>query len=333
MALLEIQNLSVEFGRPNERTPAVDGVSFTVDRGKTFCLVGESGSGKSVTALSIARLLPSPPAHYAEGKVLLEGQDVLSMAPGPLRQIRGGRVSYIFQEPAVSLNPVMRVRDQIMESLKLHRPEAATDSEVVRLLNHVGIAAPEQRLRDYPGQLSGGMQQRVMIAMALASAPKLLIADEPTTALDVTIQAQILDLLRELKKSSDMSMLLITHNLGIVRQMADDAAVMYAGQILEIAPATELLKNPHHPYTQGLIESMPRLNANADRLPAIPGQVPRMNALPGGCRFHPRCGKAQDSCRQVMPELLAISPTHRVRCPFWDSGPKPNAPAGLNPTH
>jgi oligopeptide/dipeptide ABC transporter ATP-binding protein len=333
MALLEIQNLSVAFGRPSERTPAVDDVSFSVDRGKTFCLVGESGSGKSVTALSIARLLPCPPAHYAGGKILLEGQDVLSMAPGPLRQIRGGMVSYIFQEPAVSLNPVMRVRDQIMESLKLHRPEAAHDSEVIRLLQYVGIAAPEQRLRDYPGQLSGGMQQRVMIAMALASAPKLLIADEPTTALDVTIQAQILDLLSDLKRRSDMSMLLITHNLGIVRQMADDAAVMYAGQILEIAPARELLENPRHPYTQGLIESMPQLSANAERLPAIPGQVPRMNALPGGCRFHPRCGKAQESCRQSMPELLSISPTHRVRCPFWDGGSNPDAPAGLNPNH
>src|SRR2546421_10469484 len=267
--LLEIRDLKLEFGTPQRQLRAVDGVSFSIAAGETVCLVGESGCGKSVTALSIARLVPTPPARYVGGEILLNGQDVLRMTKSELRELRGGVVSYIFQEPGSSLNPVFRVGSQIKESLKLHRPDAATDDEVIRLLKLVGIPAPESRIRDYPHQLSGGMQQRIMIAMALASEPKLLVADEPTTALDVTIQAQIIELLRELKERLGMSMLLITHNLGIVGDIADRVAVMYAGQIVELAPARPLLSRPLHPYTQALMHSVPRLDGAAKRLAAL----------------------------------------------------------------
>src|SRR5438309_1997732 len=237
MALLEIRNLKLEFIAGDRSLRAVDDVSITINAGETVCLVGESGCGKSVTALSIARLVPSPPAKYVGGQILLNGRDVLQMPKDELRNIRGGVVSYIFQDPTASLNPVFRIGNQIKESLKLHRPDKATDEEVIRLLKLVGIPAPESRIKDYPHQMSGGMQQRVMIAMALASEPKLLVADEPTTALDVTIQAQIWELLLDLKKRLGMAILLITHNLGIVGDMADRVAVMYAGQIVELAPA------------------------------------------------------------------------------------------------
>jgi peptide/nickel transport system ATP-binding protein/oligopeptide transport system ATP-binding protein len=281
--------------------------------------VGESGSGKSVTALSIARLVPSPPARYVGGEILLEGRSVLKMSTRELRSIRGGVVSYVFQDPGASLNPVFRIGGQIKEALKYHRPESATDEEVVRLLELVGIPAPGSRARNYPHELSGGMQQRVMIAMALASHPKLLVADEPTTALDVTIQAQIIELLCELRQRFGMAILLITHNLGIVGDIADDVAVMYAGQIVESGPARELLKRPLHPYTQALIRSVPDLGAGAERLAAIPGSVPLPGAFPAGCRFHPRCPKAQPSCAIQPPELMAVLPSRQVRCPFWDS--------------
>ena len=314
--LLEIRNLTLEFGAGAR---AVDGVSLRLGAGETLCLVGESGSGKSVTALSIARLVPSPPARYVSGEILLNGRDVLRMAPAELRAVRGGAVSYVFQEPGASLNPVFRVGQQIKESLKLHRPGAATDEEVVRLLKLVGIPAPEARRRDYPHQLSGGMQQRVMIAMALASQPKLLVADEPTTALDVTIQAQIIDLLRELKQRLGMSLLLITHNLAIVGDIADRVAVMYAGQIVETAAAGELLRAPLHPYTRALMNSVPKLGATARRLTAIGGSVPNLGAFPGGCRFHPRCPQARTECAQHAPELLEVRPGRWVRCPFLES--------------
>src|SRR3954469_11102544 len=250
VALLDIKNLKLDFLSGDDSLRAVDGVSLAIDAGETVCVVGESGCGKTVTALSIARLVPTPPARYVGGEILLNGRDVLRMDKSELRQIRGGVVSYIFQEPSASLNPVFRVGNQIKEALKLHRPEKATDDEVVRLLKLVGITAPETRLRDYPHQLSGGMQQRVMIAMALASEPKLLIADEPTTALDVTIQAQIFDLLRDLKQRIGMAILLITHNLALVAEIADQVAVMYAGQIVEYAPTHQILTNPRHPYTR-----------------------------------------------------------------------------------
>jgi oligopeptide/dipeptide ABC transporter ATP-binding protein len=319
-ALLEIKNLLIDFGSDQQAVRAVDGVSLSIGAGETVCLVGESGSGKTVTALSIARLLPSPPAHYPAGEILLEGRNVLRASQDELRRLRGGVVSYIFQEPGASLNPVLRVGRQIKESLRLHRPQAATDAEVVRLLKLVGIPAAESRSRSYAHEMSGGMQQRVMIALALASEPKLLVADEPTTALDVTIQAQILDLLRELKQRLGMSMLLITHNLGIVGQMADRVAVMYAGQIVELAPAAELLPRPLHPYTQALIDSVPKLGGGAERLTAIPGTVPSPGAMPPGCRFEPRCTRARPDCAQHVPQLVEVEPSRWVRCPYWNAG-------------
>ncbi|MEW6302564.1 MAG: ABC transporter ATP-binding protein [Verrucomicrobiota bacterium] len=319
MPLLEVKDLKLEFGTPQKPLRAVDGVSFSINAGETVCLVGESGCGKSVTALSIARLVPTPPARYVGGEILLNGRDVLQMDKKELRSIRGGAVSYIFQEPSASLNPVFRIGNQIKESLKLHRPEKATDEEIVRLLKLVGIPAPESRIRDYPHQMSGGMQQRVMIAMALASEPKLLVADEPTTALDVTIQAQILDLLRDLKARLGMSILLITHNLGIVGDLAERVAVMYAGQVVELAPARALLKRPLHPYTQALMNSVPRLGGGAERLSAIPGTVPNLGLMPAGCRFHPRCPKVQADCSQKAPQLMEVEPGRWVRCPYWQS--------------
>jgi oligopeptide/dipeptide ABC transporter ATP-binding protein len=319
MSLLRIRDLALEFEAPGHPVRVLDGISLSLDSGKILCLAGESGSGKSVTALSIARLVPSPPAHYVGGDILLEGSDVLKMSSRALRSIRGGLVSYVFQEPGASLNPVFRVGSQIRESLKLHRPAAANDAEVIRLLKLVGIPAPESRMRSYPHELSGGMQQRVMIAMALASHPKLLVADEPTTALDVTVQAQILELLRDLRGQLGMAILLITHNLGIVRDLADDLAVMYAGQVVEYGPAQAVLRRPLHPYTQALIHSVPDLETDVERLTSIPGAVPVPGAFPPGCRFHPRCPKAQSECHTQAPALISVAGAHQVRCPLWDS--------------
>ena len=319
MPLLEIKNLKMDFGTGADALRAVDDVSLTIGAGETVCLVGESGCGKSMTALSIARLVPMPPANYVGGEILLNGRDVLKMSYGELRDIRGGVVSYVFQEPGASLNPVFRIGNQIKESLKLHKPEKATDAEVIRLLKLVGIPAPESRIKNYPFEMSGGMQQRVMIAMALASEPKLLVADEPTTALDVTIQAQILELLSELKQRLGMAILLITHNLGIVGDMADRVAVMYAGQIVELSPAKELLRRPLHPYTKALMASVPKLHGTADRLSAIPGNVPRIGNFPPGCRFAPRCPIAKPECSDALPELVEVEAGRFVRCPFWKS--------------
>ncbi len=314
MPLLEIKNLKLDFVSGSTSLRAVDEVSLSVEQGETVCLVGESGCGKSVTALSIARLVPTPPARYPGGQILLQGRDVLQMSKAELRGIRGGVVSYVFQEPSASLNPVLRVGRQIKEAIRVHRPEKANDAEVIRLLKLVGIPAPESRFKDYPFQMSGGMQQRVMIAMALASEPRLLVADEPTTALDVTIQAQILDLLRQLKQQFGMAILLITHNLGIVGDMADRVAVMYAGQIVELAPARELLRRPLHPYTAALIGSVPKLAGGARRLSAIPGTVPALGAFPPGCRFYPRCPSRRPECAQTMPELVEAEPGRWTRC-------------------
>jgi oligopeptide/dipeptide ABC transporter ATP-binding protein len=316
MPLLEINNLQLSFGSGPGAPRALDEVSLTVRAGETLCLVGESGSGKSVTALSIARLLRTPPAQYVGGEILLNGRDTLKMTATELRRIRGGIVSYIFQEPGASLNPVLRVGTQINEALKLHRRGAAGDAEVIRLLKTVGISSPETRLRSYPHELSGGMQQRCMIAMALASQPKLLVADEPTTALDVTIQAQILDLLGDLKRQYGMAILLITHNLGIVGDFADRAAVMYAGQIVESGPAKELVRQPLHPYTRALLDSVPQLGSGAARLKTIPGSVPTLGAFPNGCRFHPRCSQAQAACAQNAVPLAERAPGRWARCPY-----------------
>ncbi len=314
--LLDVRDLRVSFFTDEGEVRAVDGVSFTIKRGETLALVGESGCGKSVTALALAKLVSTPPGAYKAGQILLRGDDVLAMNADHLRAIRGARISYIFQEPSSSLNPVFRVGAQIKEVLKLHRRDAATDDEVVRLLKLVQIPEPAQRARDYPHQLSGGMQQRVMIAMALACNPELLIADEPTTALDVTIQAQVLDLLKELKRTVGMSILIITHNLGILTGLADRIAVMYAGRIVEYAPADELLLQTRHPYTKALMRSIPRLGARTARLEAIPGTVPNAARLPSGCKFHPRCPIAKPDCaRDPEPSLLE----GRLRCPYWNT--------------
>ncbi len=314
--LLDIKNLSIELGHPPRVRRVVDGVSLTINRGETLCLVGESGCGKTITALSIARLLPSPPAAYPEGEIWLEGKEVLKMPPAELRSIRGKVVSYVFQEPAASLHPTQRIGNQIGESLEIHRSTRATHEEVIHLLDQVGIPAPETRIRHYPHQLSGGMQQRVMIAMALASQPRLLVADEPTTALDVTIQAQILELLRRLRQQLGMSILMITHNLEVAGELADRIAVMYAGQVVELGAARELLEHPSHPYTRGLLQSMPRLGTVKSRLTNLPGQVPSAGAFPAGCRFHPRCPLARKECSWSPPALDELHPRHWSRCPF-----------------
>lgn len=264
--LLDIQNLAISFGE----TKAVDGISFSLNAGETIAVVGESGSGKSVTALALTRLLASPPARFVTGDILFEGRSVLKMTDRELRSLRGKQIAYIFQEPSTSLNPVYTIRYQIAESLRLHRPEVQdVDAEIIRALEAVGIRNPAGRLRDYPHQLSGGMQQRVMIAMALACQPKLLVADEPTTALDVTIQKQIMDLLRDLKAQSHMSILLITHNFGIVADIADRLIVMFRGKIVEEGPTAQILKNPQHPYTKALIECVPKLGSHQKRLKTI----------------------------------------------------------------
>jgi oligopeptide/dipeptide ABC transporter ATP-binding protein len=317
MVLLDIRDLTLAFGTGPGATPTVEGVSLSLHQGEILGLVGESGSGKSLTALSIARLLPSPPVRYLRGQIRLADREVLTASPRSLRELRGGVVSYVFQEPGNSLNPVLRIETQLRETLRQHRPQAANRSEVIRLLERVGIPAPERRCRDYPHQLSGGMQQRVMIAMALASQPKLLVADEPTTALDVTIQAQILQLLGDLRDELGMSLLLITHNLGLVAQLADRVAVMYAGQLVETGPVQQVLRTPLHPYTRLLLNSVPRLGDGTARLTAIPGSVPSLPQVPSGCRFHPRCPQAQPDCRQIEPvELPVDSAARTVRCPY-----------------
>ncbi len=323
MPLLDIRKLRIDFGRDGHALRAVDGVSLAINQGETLALVGESGSGKSVTALSIARLVPNQPARYAGGEILVGDRDVLKMTATELRGIRGGVVSYVFQEPGASLDPVFRVGSQIREALKLHRPEAATDAEVVRLLKLVGIPAPESRIGNYPHEMSGGMQQRVMIAIALASRPKLLVADEPTTALDVTVQAQIIELLHELQQKLGMAILLITHNLGLVRDIADRVAVMYAGQIMESGPTHELLQRPLHPYTRALLQSVPSLDGQMERLRTIPGQVPQLGAFPAGCRFHPRCEQARPDCVVTTPALAELESQRWVRCPFPKSNVLP----------
>ncbi len=268
--LLDIRNLAIDFATENGTVEAVKGISFTVAEGETLAIVGESGSGKSVTGLALTRLLPEPPAVYRTGEILLNGRDVLKMPPRELRDIRGNKIAYIFQEPSTSLNPVFTIRNQIAEAIQLHRPDVRDiDAEVIQYLDLVGIVDPAKRLHDYPHQLSGGMQQRVMIAMALSCQPELLVADEPTTALDVTIQAQIMDQLRDLKKRVRMAIILITHNFGIISGIADHVAVMFRGKIVEYGPTHEVLANPQHPYTKALIQCIPQLGAKRERLTTI----------------------------------------------------------------
>jgi ABC-type dipeptide/oligopeptide/nickel transport system ATPase component len=268
--MLSINNLQIGFSTPTGITPALKGVSLKLGKGETLAIVGESGSGKSVTALAITRLLPSPPALYQGGSITFEGKDLLKASDAELRKVRGGKIAYIFQEPSTSLNPVYTIRSQIAEMIELHRPDVAdVDAEIIRWLDAVGIVDPASRLNDYPHQLSGGMQQRVMIAMALSARPDLLIADEPTTALDVTIQKQILDKLRELQRDLGMAVMLITHNFAIIRGLASHVAVMYRGEVVEYGETEQVLRNPQHPYTKALIACIPRLGDRRDRLPTI----------------------------------------------------------------
>lgn len=318
--LLTIRDLQTHFDTRAGLARVVDGLSLEIPRGRTVALVGESGCGKSLTALSVLRLVP-PPGRIVGGEILLDSTNLLSLSDRAMRSVRGNRIAMVFQEPMTSLNPVLTVGDQIAEALRLHRKlrGAALRQRCIALLRRVGIPAPDRRVKEFPHQMSGGMRQRVMIAMALACEPDLLIADEPTTALDVTIQAQIMALLRELQQQSGMSVLLITHDLGIVAGAADALCVMYAGRIVERGPTRELLADPRHPYTQALLRSVPRLDADTGgrrRLEVIPGEVPRPLHRPAGCAFHPRCAYAADlpPCRHTPPPLVRISPERACAC-------------------
>jgi peptide/nickel transport system ATP-binding protein len=323
--LLEVQDLRTFFHAEGTVARAVDGVSFTVGAGETLAIVGESGSGKSVTSLSIMRLVPIPPGEIAGGRVLFRGRDLLALPEPEMRHIRGNEIGMIFQEPMSSLNPLLTVGEQISEVVRLHQGlgRTAARQRAIEMLGRVNIPDPERRAREYPHRLSGGMRQRVMIAMALACRPALLIADEPTTALDVTIQAQILHLIRALQIEMSMSVLFITHNLGVVAQVADRVAVMYAGRIVEQGDVRTVFAAPLHPYTRALLRSIPRVEAvgrdPSHRLLSIPGQVPSPVALPPGCSYAPRCPLADDVCRTAMPPLAEVIAEHDVRCHHWDA--------------
>jgi len=317
--LLQIENLSVHFHIPEGIARAVDGVSFHLAAGETIGLVGESGCGKSVTALSILGLIPSPPGKIESGKIMFDGQNLLDLDRESLRKIRGRQISMIFQEPMTSLNPVLPIGRQVAEPLMVHQGlnRAAAFEKAADWLNHVKIPAAAKRLNDYPHQLSGGMRQRVMIAMAMVCGPKLLIADEPTTALDVTIQAQILSLMVKLKDELEMSLLLITHDLGVVAQMAARVVVMYAGQIVEEAGVTDIFDRPFHPYTRGLLKSMPRSGHSGERvkrLKEIQGTVPPLTQIIVGCKFADRCPHSFEICREKPPTLFRITDGQRARC-------------------
>ena len=320
MALLELRNLCTHFFTREGVVHAVDDISFAVDRGRTLGIVGESGCGKSVTALSIIGLIPKPPAKIVNGEVLFEGRDLTQLSERELEDVRGGEIAMIFQDPMTSLNPTLTIGTQITETLRRHldMPKAAARRRAVELLEEVQIPNAASRLDDYPHRYSGGMRLRVMIAIALSCNPKLLIADEPTTALDVTVQAQILDLLETLRESHDMAMILITHDMGVVAEAADEVAVMYAGQIVEHAPVLELFDAPEHPYTEALLGALPQLegqNVRTARLTAIPGRPPDLVSPPSACRFGPRCPYAtrNDSCTSEEPQLREVRPGHRVR--------------------
>ncbi|MBN1419311.1 MAG: ABC transporter ATP-binding protein, partial [Planctomycetes bacterium] len=333
--LLRVDDLRTHFRTPDGLARAVDGVSFSIDRGECLALVGESGCGKSVTALSILGLIDRPPG-LIEGAISFEGRDLLSLPQDDLRRIRGDRIAMIFQEPMASLNPVFTAGFQIVEAIREHRRvrRAEARRQAIDLLARVGIPEPERRFDEYPHQLSGGMQQRVMIAMALACRPALLIADEPTTALDVTIQAQILDLIRDLRRAFEMAVLLITHDLGIVRENAGRVAVMYAGRIVESAPTEALFRAPRHPYTIRLFRSVPTRGKRGQALDAIAGIVPKATAFPPGCRFADRCAHAFEPCRRIEPREIEVGDGHGVACHLFDregdrgSGSAPRAAGG-----
>lgn len=318
-ALLEVKNLKTEFKTEEGRVLAVDDVSFRVEEGRTLGIVGESGCGKSVTSLSLMRLVQKPGSIVA-GEILFNGTDLLKVSEEKMRELRGNQLAMIFQEPMTSLNPVFTCGDQIEESIRLHHKDwnrQKIRERAIEMLRLVGIPAPERRYGEYPHQLSGGMRQRVMIAMAMSCNPRLLIADEPTTALDVTIQAQILDLMRGLRKEFGGGMILITHDLGVVAEMCNDVAVMYAGKIVEQAPVDEIFHNPQHPYTRGLLDSIPHFETGhrKDRLHTIPGMVPSLAKLPHGCRFQDRCSRVQADCKAKMPPLVAQTKSdHLAAC-------------------
>jgi len=325
--VLSVCHLKTYFSTDDGDALAVDDVSFDVPARKTIALVGESGCGKSVTALSIMRLIPQPPGRIVSGEILLDGRDLLRLSEEEMRHIRGNAISMIFQEPMTSLNPVFRVGQQISATLCLHRGLSKQEAraQTIELLDKVGIPSPDERVDDYPHQMSGGMRQRVMIAMALACNPQLLIADEPTTALDVTIQAQILELLKALQAEKGMAILLITHDLGIVAETADSVAIMYAGKIAEEAPVRELFADPKHPYTVGLFASLPKMTETREPLHAIEGQVPAATRFPSGCRFHPRCPHCMEICKTTEPSYTNEAPDHNVAC--WLYGGKEKRPS------
>ncbi|MGB0604852.1 MAG: ABC transporter ATP-binding protein [Candidatus Latescibacterota bacterium] len=314
--LLEVRNLCTYFHTEEGLGKAVDGVSFELRRGETLGLVGESGCGKSVSALSVMRLIPQPPGQIESGEILFGGRDLLRLSEEEMCRVRGDEIAMIFQEPMTSLNPVLTCGFQIAESVILHQGVSKQEARnrAIEMLRLVGIPAPEQRVDEYPHQLSGGMRQRVMIAIALSCNPQLLIADEPTTALDVTIQAQILELLQRLQEELKMAVLMITHDLGVIAEVADRVAVMYAGQVVEYASTRDLFNSPQHPYTRGLMQSVPRLDESRERLEIISGIVPDAREFPEGCRFAPRCSLAEDRCRSASVELRALSEEHLGRC-------------------
>lgn len=313
--ILKVDNLQTYFHTDNGIAQAVDGVSFTLNQGETLGLVGESGCGKSVTSLSIMRLVPHPGRNEG-GRIFFENRDLIACSDAEMRDVRGNDIAMIFQEPMTSLNPVYTCGFQIDEAVRRHQGlnEKDARNKTVAMLRMVGIPDPEQRANEYPHQLSGGQRQRVMIAMALSCNPQVLIADEPTTALDVTIQAQILDLLRDLQQQLGMAVLLITHDLGVIAEVADHVAVMYAGKIVETGPVDAIFHNPQHPYTQGLLASVPRLDQISDRLQTISGTVPQATHFPQGCRFADRCEKAESRCREQLPQLESVNGDHRVAC-------------------
>ncbi len=322
--ILDIVGLKTYFDTPRGVVKAVDGVDIALTQGDTLGVVGESGCGKTVLALSLMRLVPSPPGKIVSGRILFNGRDLLQLSEEDMRRVRGRDISMIFQEPMTSLNPVFRIGEQVAEVIRLHQGLSGRDAldRAVEMLKLVGIAAPERRAGEYPHQMSGGMRQRVMIAIAIACAPRLMLADEPTTALDVTIQAQILDLIGRLKEEIGTSVILITHDLGIVAEAAQTVAVMYAGQIVECGRADDVFSNPLHPYSRGLTASIPKLHRNAARgadLPVIPGTVPPLYRLPQGCRFQERCREVMDICRRRDPDLKENQGAHAVRCWIYDT--------------
>jgi oligopeptide/dipeptide ABC transporter ATP-binding protein len=321
--ILSIKNLVVAFQTESGLLRAVDGVSFSLRQGSTLGIVGESGCGKSVTALSIMRLLPKPAGQYLDGEILFKETDILKLPPDRLHQIRGDRISMIFQEPMTALNPVQTVGRQLAEVYELHHPEIGKTGILmssIEILNKVGIPAPETVIKAYSHQISGGMRQRVMIAMALATKPDILIADEPTTALDVTIQAQILSLIQGLQDETGMSVIFITHDLGVIAEICNDVVVIYAGKVAETATAIELFENPKHPYTKGLLESIPRLETESkSRLNVIKGMVPELDKFPKGCRFENRCPDVMDICRLTPPSVFEVGKEHFVSCYLYKS--------------